>query len=100
MDYVDWLVLESLFYCLPRKITFHLRHGLERLRQELPRLRAAQRKVERIDSLADAFERAAAAVLGQLAHQLNPLALAANVEHEALAVAQSDLADDRPDARI
>src|SRR5438128_2177488 len=100
MDHVDRLVLESLFDRLPREIAFHPGHGLERLRQELARLRAAQREVDRIDPLADAFERAATAVLGQPMHQFHPLTVTANVEHEALAVPESDLADDRLDARI
>src|SRR5579872_697389 len=100
MDNVDRLVLEGFLDRLPREIAFHLRNGLERLWQELARLRAAQREIERIDPLATAFECPAAAILGKLMHQFDPFAVTANVEHEALAVAESDLADNRLDPRI
>ena len=53
---------------------------------------ARDRMLHGIDTLAHAFDRAAAAIVGQLAHQIDALAVAANVKHEAFAVAEADLA--------
>ena len=97
IDYLDGLVLESLFNRLPRDINLRWCDVLERLAYEPVCLCAVQR-IERIKPLANALHRTSTPVLGNRLKQLLAFAETPSIEQKTFPVPEADLADHRLDA--